>query len=434
MPSFVLSVVGFLVWALLLGPLEVTAWAQAGVEEGQATTDTPSMPSSLEPAVGDFARARHISLAEAQRRLQWQRRADLLAQDLQTVLGDAFGGLWVDEADGDRIKVGVLGGPEEVKVQAAVAESATQRRLPDVVDIVSVQYSLAFLHAIIDEISAELEPVNAAVAWPLEVGILADDRNVVQLRLPRSQPLTPAQHILVNKAMRRYGAALRLDVYEQPPQADACHFPTCDPPLRAGVRITQADRGCTAGFLAQSRVDSKQYLLTAGHCVVDGYTEEWSAEFANSQGHVIGKVHNFRWDAAGDMAILRINNPTGWNPQPWVYVTASPSTTEDPDYLIINDGWSAPLLHKRVCKTGAFGGTSCGKVEAIGVTLTYSGVTVKGLARASYCRTGGDSGGPVFVGHVAYGMHVAGRGECMGYYQGIHGIEEAMNVHVLPSR
>jgi hypothetical protein len=436
MPSFVLSVVGFLIWAMLLGPLEVNAWAQASVEEGKATTDTPSTPRSLDPVVGDFARERHIPPAEAQRRLQWQSQAGFLAQDLQAVLGDAFGGIWVDEADGDRIKVGVVGGTKE----AEVSESAKQGGLPGVVDIVPVQYSLAFLHAIVDEISTELEHVNAKVDWPLEVGILADDRNVVQLRLPRTQPLTQAQHALVNDAMQRYGAALRLDVYDQPPQADVCRFPTCDPPLRAGMRITHADQECTAGFLVQSRVDSTTYLLTAGHCVVGGYTDEWSADFANGQGHVIGKVHNFRFDTSGDMAILRINNPTGWNPQPWVYVTASSSTTksfsttEDPDYLIINDGWSAPLLHQRVCKTGAFGGTSCGNVEEIGAARTYDGVTVKGLARASYCRTGGDSGGPVFVGHVAYGIHVAGEGACMGYYQGIHGIEKAMNVHVLHGR
>jgi hypothetical protein len=104
-----------------------------------------------------------------------------------------------------------------------VSESAKQRQLQGVVDIVPVQYSLGFLHAMVDEISAELEHVNAGVDWPLEVGILADDRNVVQLRLPRSQPLTPAQHALVNDAMQRYGAALRLDVYDQPPQADVCH-------------------------------------------------------------------------------------------------------------------------------------------------------------------------------------------------------------------
>jgi hypothetical protein len=172
--------------------------------------------------------------------------------------------------------------------------------------------------------------------------------------------------------------------------------------------------------------------------VAGGYTDEWSADFANGQRHVIGKVHNFRFDASGDMAILRIHNPTGWNPQPWVYVTASPETTADPDYLIINDGMSATLLNQRVCKTGAFGGTSCGKVKELGKAITYGGVTVKGLARASYCRTGGDSGGPVFVGHVVYGIHVAGNlapdGGCMSYYQGLHGIEKAMNVNVLHSR
>jgi hypothetical protein len=83
--------------------------------------------------------------------------------------------------------------------------------------------------------------------------------------------------------------------------------------------------------------------------------------------------------------------------------------------------------------SAASGGTSCGRVFATDVTVTYrDGPTVRHLANALYCTSRGDSGGPIFAGNTAYGI-VSGMSldsPCTSYYQGIRGAENLMNVNV----
>jgi len=180
----------------------------------------------------------------------------------------------------------------------------------------------------------------------------------------------------------------------------------------------------------QSTVDSKWYVMTAGHCGPQG-REFWAYQPSNASFHLIGQVHNAidPGTSDDDMAIITINNVRGWDPKPWVYVKNGagqgvPGSTENQMYPIT--GTSGNAVDSRVCMSGGVTGTSCGKVLGV----NFGGV-IGGKALASYCRHGGDSGAAVFDGNKAKGIHsgTASDATCgSALYQGI--VEAAAKLHV----
>ena len=406
-----------------------------------------------------------ITLAEAQRRLNWQRQAPALAAELQDRLGKTFGGVWIDPATG-RVKVGIVG--SENSLRGRVGGAISQLGLAGAADVVKVRHPISQLEAADSWLGNRLAQASAGAAGPLG-SVLRTDLNAVELQLPSDAALTAAERGLVGEARSRYGDALRLvsdsrlavressrahatvsdfsralrlvsDSSPAQAQATDCkfnsqHISICNPPLRAGIGIYYAPQGghlCTGGFVARSRTDGKYYLFTAGHCLAGGKTGSWITLFADGSTHVIGSAHNFIWDTRGDMGILTVDNPTGWQPRHAVYVTASPNTTQDTTYNISADSLS--VMGQRICMSGAKTGTSCGTVIGLGETQAYGGVTVTYLGEANYCSQDGDSGAPVFASHTAYGLEVAGFGVplavCDSFYQGIRASENAMNVNV----
>lgn len=368
--------------------------------------------------------------------MDWQRKAHELEEDLASALGQSrFGGLWIGPDD-DRIKIGIVGSRFAASEATGdtIATVTAARGLAGATDIVPVRHSLAALTTANDWLGAELVRVNHGAPWPLQAGYVPDE-SVVRLGVPvQSGQLTPAQRTVVAEASRRFGPMLVTYTYKDRVSADACLFPYCDTPLRAGIRINPV--GCTLGFLGRSQSDDKLYAFTAGHCLDGSASTVYSTQFRDGSVHNIGPRHNFVYGTNGDAGIIRVTNEAGWRARAWVYVLASTGndgvsgTAYDAEYPIWGDGASS--LNMRICKSGVSPDrTSCGRVKELGLTITYtSGVTVRGLARTSYCSLGGDSGGPVYAGNTAYGIHVAGADGCVAYYQGIRGAENLMNVNV----
>ena len=404
-----------------------------------------------DPEIVSLMADRKITKAEAQLRLTWQRQALLLAAELRDRLGGTFGGVWIDPVTG-RVKVGIVGiVGAEYGPGGPVARTISQLGLAGAADVFKVRYPVSQLEAADSWLGNRSVRVNASARWPLG-SALRTDLNAVELQLPSNAVLTAAERAFISEARARYGDALRLVNYSSRVHATDCiHTLTtlpgvsydtwaswCNPPLRAAITIfSSTPKGvvyCTGGFVARSRTDGKFYLFTAGHCVRRvqqlGGTGSWSTEFTDGSVHVIGSMHNFRWDSSGDMAILNVNNPRGWSPQSEVYVTAGPNTTLDTTYRISADNWS--MIGQRICMGGGISGSTCGTVTALGLTETYGGVTVQNLGEANYCAHNGDSGGPVFASHTAYGLDVAGSNSnsCDNFYQGIRAAENAMNVNV----
>ncbi|WP_437276455.1 S1 family peptidase [Sorangium sp. So ce375] len=406
----------------------------AVLEDHLAPSGLSSPPSAIlvevDGEAAAFARERGISYAEAQQRLGWQALAGDLDEQVGAALGDQFGGVWIDAARRDRIMVGVAGklGTDTV---AAVQEVARKIGLTEGYDILQVRRSMAELDRANDWLGAQIEKVNDGAAATLTAG-LRTDLGAVELQVPADGPLTDAQRELVAAAQKQLGDMVVVGRYAGRATARACVYPYCDAPLRGGIKITNSGTGCTGAFIAKSKVDDVLYQFTAGHCAYENY-DDWSTRFTDSSSHVVGPVWHWEWNGGGDMSILRIKNPAGWDAEPWVYVTSGPDTTTNTTYKITSDKKS--VLGMRICTTGAYYGRSdCGYVTQLGVTATYGGVTVHHLGRGSFCGTGGDSGAPMYASHVAYGLQVAGYSECDSLYQGIRAAESVLNVNVLHAK
>ncbi len=419
--------------------------------------------------VESFAQDRGISEEIAQERLQYQARATALNLVAADQLGSAFGGVWIDVKDDDRLKVGVMTAVpavsglasgdsslidliDELEYERILVKTTEESvhvtlnsefeirdvalnvieslQLTSVTDIVKVNRSLT-----------ELKKANSWIANQLVmdpelkniiVGIRTD-LNAIELQTQRGRPILPKTQAFIDKVRSVLGDGLIVSTYEGPTQALACNYPYCDPPLRGGNRITNNNRGCTNAFVAQSKIDSKMYQFTAGHCVTSPFDDSWATLFSDNSFHLIGGRHNSIFGNSGDMAILLINNVPGWDPENWVHVTSGPDTTADTEYEITKEGVS--VIGMRICTTGGYYGRSdCGTVTQLGVTVNYGGQTVSDLGRSSFCVIPGDSGAPIYASHTAYGLVVArttGSEECDTFYQGINRAEKLMNVNII---
>ncbi|GCD93590.1 S1 family peptidase [Embleya hyalina] len=146
---------------------------------------------------------------------------------------------------------------------------------------------------------------------------------------------------------------------------------------------------CTAGFNGYR----PNTTTTAGHCAHDAPT------WYDGTGTRIGTVDDSRFPGAD-----------------WAFVPGADGVTLAPDIL---DGdaittitaFGRPHLDDRVCGTGAAGGTRCGTIDAVDVTVNYPEGPVTGLARSTQSGAAGDSGGPVHTGSTGVALISGGPTE-----------------------
>jgi hypothetical protein len=404
-----------------------------------ALAEEPAAP--IDPAVASLAAEKGLSVAEATRRIGWQQRSANLADTLEAAVNpDQLGGIWI--GTDDRVTVGVVARPTPGNtLRSSIASMASSVGLESAgLNVVTVRYSLAKLIEANEWLANLFEVVNAGSTLMLTAGGYLTSANVVRLGLPPGPAaLTPAQQAAVAEARQRYGDMLT--TYTTGPATPAaCSAEYCDTPLRGGVRFV-GGLSCTLGFIGRSRANGRLYAITAGHClrVPNGFVT--TSQFAAATGaHTIGPARNSVYGLPGDAALIEITNLTTWKPQARLYVTDAPASggvdgmVRNELYPIMRDGLNQEGL--RVCKRGYAGGTRCGRVQALGVTVNYhnadgSITIVGGLAEANYCTMPGDSGGPVFAGNTAYGL-VSGHvpNTCSSFYQVIRVAENLMNFNV----
>jgi len=391
--------------------------AAAGLPDG-------TFADATDPAVTSLAKDYGLTIAEARRRIGWQEPATRMAEQLAKSTGQ-FGGVWLDPADGGRVKIGWVG------TDLATARSIVEGYgLGTATDFVPVRYSAAQLEQDAAWLGGALRSANAAGVQLSSA--TQPDRNRTVLRVPAIGSLSAAQQDVVTAARARLGSRLVVESsMDTGIDYQACLWLAgdfdCDAPLRGGSRlyINTSQPQCTTAFNARSNSDNKWYMMTAGHCGAIG-TVFTAYQPGTGNFHTVGAVHN-RSAGANDYSIVTINNVAGWNPRNWVYVHASGDTVLDPDYTITNTATSP--VGTRVCISGSTSGTDCGDV----VEINWNGSG--GFARAQYCSDGGDSGGAVYSGHNARGIHigvVAGHdGDCLNaLFQGITEAANNLNVHV----
>lgn len=383
-------------------------------------------PVSNHDAIG-YAAQRGITVKEAELRLSRHSLAPDLEERLEIDLGPDFGGIWVDPK-ADRVKVGLV---KTITAQhkAIVDRAAIAIGLTGYDNVVVARpWSMLLRHN--EWLAGEIVRVNQGANAYLSAGIRTDI-NAISFGVPEAGALSPAQQALVKQAKASLGGALVLTSKPRRFSSYACQVPYCDWPLRGGVKINYPGTWCSSAFMAQSKVDSKKYLMTAGHCIIGG-SSNWSTKDTNGVSKDIGPTWSGYVDTyIGDMAIIRVNDAVDWQPQAWIQVPWGPFVTPNPNYLIRADKRS--VLGMRICAQGAASRvTTCGEVEELGLTANVDGLTMTNLGYATACGAHGDSGGPMFASHNAYGILIGGvEDECEVIYQGVRAVESKLNVNVL---
>ncbi|MFG3096691.1 S1 family peptidase [Streptomyces sp. NPDC048202] len=149
---------------------------------------------------------------------------------------------------------------------------------------------------------------------------------------------------------------------------------------------------CSLGFNVRS--GSTYYFLTAGHC-----GEVASTWYSNSaKTTVLGTNVGYSFPG-NDFALVRYTNSSVAHPSAVGSQTISSAAT--------------PAVGTTVTRRGSTTGTHSGRVTALNATVNYgSGDVVSGLIQTTVCAEGGDSGGPLYGGSVAYGLTSGGSGNC----------------------
>lgn len=162
--------------------------------------------------------------------------------------------------------------------------------------------------------------------------------------------------------------------------------------ITGGDAIYGGQYRCSLGFNVHS--GSTYYFLTAGHC-----GQVASTWYSNSS-HTTVLGTNVGYSFPGnDFALVRYTNSSISHPSS----VGSQSITSA----------ATPSVGTTVYRRGSTTGTHSGRVTALNATVNYgNGDIVYGLIQTTVCAEGGDSGGPLYAGTVAYGLTSGGSGDC----------------------
>jgi len=164
------------------------------------------------------------------------------------------------------------------------------------------------------------------------------------------------------------------------------------PLISGGDAIYGGQYRCSLGFNVHS--GSTYYFLTAGHC-----GEVASTWYSNS-GHTTTLGTNVGYSfPTNDFALVRYTNSSISHPSTVGSQTITSAAT--------------PSVGTTVYRRGSTTGTHSGRVTALNATVNYgNGDVVYGMIQTTVCAEGGDSGGPLYGGTVAYGLTSGGSGNC----------------------
>jgi streptogrisin B len=164
--------------------------------------------------------------------------------------------------------------------------------------------------------------------------------------------------------------------------------------ISGGDAIYASSWRCSLGFNVRS--GSTYYFLTAGHCT-DGAGTWWS-----NSGHTstLGSTAGSSFPT-NDYGIVKYSSS---------YPVSSISGTVG---SVDITSAATPSVGTTVYRRGSTTGIHSGRVTALNATVNYGGGdVVYGMIQTTVCAEGGDSGGPLYGGTVAYGLTSGGSGNC----------------------
>lgn len=143
--------------------------------------------------------------------------------------------------------------------------------------------------------------------------------------------------------------------------------------------------GCTSGFGVVQEGTLTRGISTAGHCGNSGATDD-GATLTYRGGH-FGAHGDAQWH-------------TGPQPHPSDFYAGSSTSTQVDRRTVSAVG--APVVGQTLCKNGRTNHKQCQEVRRLHVCRSSACNMVQMGARLA---AGGDSGGPVYWGTTAYGLH-----------------------------
>lgn len=392
------------------------AGAPGAVGHGEETPPDP--PGQAAPAwtydpsapvhPGDLAarmRDEGVPAEVAERRFRVDDAVSAVQPDLAARWPATFGGVWVDTTTFD-VRVAFT-----ADAAANVAAVAATFPFPEVLRPVTVERSYRDLRALQDLLRDDRAALTAAYgAFDLDVDV---PRNQVVLRLAA----------VTDDARRRlaaaYGTALRVEAGLSRP--NACAPSACHPWMYGGLDIDHGTSGCTGGFTAA--IGSYRYVLSAGHC----YEQTGVAEVTHD-GSYYGSVTAWRVSGRVDAERVRRLDPV-WRESSKFYVW-----DETPRGVTAYRTYANTAVGTYVGKTGRTTTTTRGYIKSVSYAPWYV-ANSSSFVTADYCAGPGDSGGPVWSGTTAFGLHSgsipgscrAGSGMATGSYGIFGAIEFALS-------
>lgn len=361
-----------------------------------------------DPIVEQIMLETKVSRAEAITRTAVESRSGTLAGKAATAFGARWGGLTVGVDSSLTLHLVGITATDRNKVTAL----ATSTGVPaSRVRAVTAKFSVADLDAAAARVASAFATRYPTTGFSVTPSVAGGE---VQLQVTTGASAIGAGFAKMTPRLSARVGGAQVPVRmtgEQEVGTSACAGKgKCDSPIRGGQHIVNNRDRCTGGFVARGRADhSKRFLVTAGHCTI--FAGTWKGINSNGVAKPIGKSVKSTFRKGGDLGLIAITNKSVWKPsQNWVVVYKSGDTTRDLQYEIT--GVAASQVGQRVCHTGSTTGTRCGKVVAVGEHYRYCDpkqgcqrmVTIKDVTRATDRVIPGDSGGPRYANHQAYGI------------------------------
>jgi streptogrisin C len=338
-----------------LARLAVMLGLGACVGEIESPDGAEAPPGLLEAMGRDLG----ITADEAIDRLTSEATFAHLERQLQSELGDGFGGAWMTD-DGRDLIVGIA----DARLAEIVREAGA---LP-----VDVQRSLGELTAVKAVLDAHADEVVGRIhRWYVDP---ATNSVVVHAADPSDE--------VVRAFASAGGKAVRVVRSEEAPR------PVYDV-VGGDELILGGNTLCSVGFAVHGG------FVTAGHCGRAG-TRTAGANWVD-QGVVEGSSF-----PGQDHAWVRTNS--AWRTLPWV--------GDHRGGAVPVAGSSSASVGSSVCRSGRTTGWRCGVVQAKDVTVQYSVGPVYHTTQTSACAEGGDSGGAFVSGDQAQGVTSGAAGNC----------------------
>lgn len=333
-----------------------------------------------------------ISRAEALRRFDIERAASKLQEEASTRWPTTFAGVWID------IEPYGVGVAFTNNAESNVAELAKSFDYPSDLRAVTAPRSEAVLLALqkqmIDDRSALQEgtpPARLPAAIRSTEGIydLGIDIRAAAITVRVERVTDPLRQAFQNT----YSPAVIL--IEGVSQPAACTIKDCGDVMMGGIQLKfqniPTSDYCTSAFTITS--GGTRYLLSAGHCTIRNNAAE-----RYHGGEFYGVVDE--WQSAGPTDSERIPPllRSNWRPTSKFFVQG-----EDPRMVSAFQKYQDMVIGTYIGKTGATTGTTRGYLTDRHNSVSWATNSYDFLT-ADACNSGGDSGGAVWRGTVAWGI------------------------------